>query len=232
MKKMLCALCALSLVLAVLLLTVWRAEADDALRRGNIAFGEGAYQDAFQAYEEGLSKNPEGKALYFSAAQTAYLLGDYERADEYFAQAADLPEKFLSAGNIYYKSGEASEDAEQKAALYAQALEHYETGMKKYPENIPLKFNYEFVIEKLSALAEETQDELGDQGEDEDEQEQESSGEDDSAEEEQGSQQESADGEADQEAVERVLQMLEDQEEQSLKNNREVTNENDGKNGW
>ena len=200
--------------------------AQKALRRGNREYEKSSYGNALETYGAGLSASPENGVLNFNAAQAAYSLGQYEKAVGYYGKAEDCPEKYLNAGNIFFKAGEATEDEEQKMQLYLQALQLYHEGIIKFPQDLPLKYNYDLLLEKIELIPEdsEQEDAEGEQGDGE-------SGDDE--------QQEAYEGEdgddepdLDQEAIERILQMLENQEEESLKNNREVVGGGDGKNEW
>ena len=156
MKK----LAVISGILAVsmlpLLLTGWADRQDavkEALRRGNQEYTAEAYAEAVNAYEQGLEAKPEHKALNFNAAQAAYQLGEYEKAVEFYEQAEDSRDKYLNAGNSFFRSGDAAMDGNEKMQLYNQALEMYKEGIMEYPQDLELKFNYEFVKQKLQELS-------------------------------------------------------------------------------
>ena len=245
------------IVFLVLFLTGW-ADTDDrvkrALRQGNRLYDSAGYGEAMKSYEAGLAVKPEDEVLNFNAAQAAYLLGEYDKADTYYKKSGKSADKYLNAGNIYFKAGEAGQDEAQQAQCFAQAMKIYEEGIREFPRDVPLKYNYEAVKAKLDELSQDREQEGEDQDQDQDQdqgQDQESenqgNGQEDqsgdseqgeSAEEDQGegrqeprAQDEGEDGQ-DQEAIERILQMLENQEEQDLKNNQEVIRGNGDKYGW
>lgn len=270
-------------LLLVLLLTGW-ADADgrarNALRQGNAQYAVAQYEAALAHYEAGLETSPDSGALRFNAAQAAYMLGDYAKAAELYENAGDSVDKYLNAGNIFYWAGGAAEDANAQAQCYAQALAIYHAGITLYPQNIPLKYNYETVQALLEELMEEMEQESEGEGEDGDDasetgeqgegqgegdQSQDSQGEesegaenaegeqDDGSERDQSAEQEEQSGDAqdegqedgqeayaqeegpegpDQEAIERILAMLESQEAESLKNNQGVVGGKDETNGW
>jgi Ca-activated chloride channel family protein len=304
MKKVMIISGIITAVMLALLLTGWaeKTESDEqiALRQGNIH----------------------------------YINAEYGEALEFYDKAGDSIDRFLNAGNAAFRFGEAEPDIDpyasylnMKVRFYEQALKTYEDGILKYPQNVPLKYNYEFVKKRLEELSQENEQnegnkqesdegeqnqgdgneqdkgENGDQGENGGEQDignnqsdsgdeqnqskeqSESSGEQESGEsgegetgsEEQADQQQGqdslnedetgneqteaqvSDGEADdeknsaqdtgdqpmgayspdggefttdREAINRILLMLESQEEESLKNNREVAGGKDDQNGW
>lgn len=150
--------------------------------------------------------------------------------------------QFLNAGNIFFRAGEAIEDEQQRAQCYIQALGIYYEGILKFPQDVPLKYNYETVKEKLEEILENTEQESEESGEGEEGEESEG----ENAEGEEGEEgefgemqedesdesPESDEPELDMEAIERILQMLENQEEESLKNNQEIIDGGSDKNGW
>ncbi|MCL1792324.1 MAG: hypothetical protein FWG34_00485 [Oscillospiraceae bacterium] len=183
-----------------------------------------------------------GAAAIFLLALMVLGAGKNEKADEY-------AEKYLHDGNIFFRAGDAAEEEDQKMQHYAQALRIYQEGITKFPQDVPLKYNYELLLEKIEMTAQESQEqnqEDGDgdssEGEDAQTKEQDSGdGQEDQAQEgEEGGEseenrEEGEDGqnesELDEEAIERILQMLENQEEESLKNNQEIVGGGD-ENGW
>lgn len=284
MRKILCISGVITVLFLSLLLTGW-ADADSglnkALRQGNERYASAKYEEALKSYETGLETESENKMMNFNAGQAAYLLGDYEKASQYYEKAEDCVDKFLNAGNIFFRAGNAVEDANQKAQCYAQALQIYREGIIKYPQNVPLKYNYETVKALVDELLEEMDQEgEGDSGDQNDEQSEgesnEGQGESHNEESQSGQEQESEDTEnaqeeqeqsseqagdsgdaqdesqeggegeqeaysqdesedeydPDQEAIERILEMLENQEEESLKNNQGVVGGKDDTNGW
>lgn len=273
MKKILYMSGIVTILLLPLLLSGW-ADTDDtvkeSLRQGNRRYESADYAEALKLYETGLAASPENKTLNFNAAQAAYILGEYEKAIEYYEKAGDNTDKFLNAGNICFRTGDTVQDINQKAQYYSQALQIYMEGITKFPQDVPLKYNYELVKEKLEELLPDMEQENNEQGEGgEESQEQENtenaggdqgqesenaeasqenqeqdSDQDENSNDEQSQSQEGDDGQQgsyaqndgeeapDQETIERILQMLEAQEEESLKNNQEVVGGNEGKNGW
>jgi len=249
-------------IIAVLLLAfllTGAASADDtvkkALRQGNRQYESGLYRYAMQTYETGLSANPEHKVLNFNAAQAAYLLGEYAKAIEYYAKSEDFAEKYLNAGNIFFRAGDLAEDEDPKLQLYIEAMQIYLEGIIKFPQDVPLKYNYEILKEKVEELLENMEHESdgsgegdGEIGDDEEAQEMQEYEEQDSEENQNAGEEneENEDGQEesysrddeedtlylDQEAIERILQMLENQEAENLKNNREIVSGGDTGNGW
>jgi len=217
-----------------------------ALWQGNRQYASALYRRALETYETGLAANPENEALNFNAAQTAYYLGEYQKAAEYYEKAGGSVEKYINAGNIFFRAGDALEDEEQKAQCYMQALQIYLEGIIKFPQDVPLKYNYELLKEKIEITSEETErddSEPGEEGEEGEESEKGENSEQNDGEEgeeleegEEGEESEEAEeGEEedlDREAIERILRMLENREAENLKNNQEIISGGDYGNDW
>ncbi|MCL1974572.1 MAG: hypothetical protein FWG61_00245 [Firmicutes bacterium] len=119
--------------------------AQKALWQGNKQYFLEKYEAALTLYETGIEVKPQDKKLTFNAAQAALQIAEYEKAAQYYEKAEDTIDKYLNAGNIYYFLAKSSTDSELIKQSYAQALQIYRQGILLYPQNVPLKFNYEFV---------------------------------------------------------------------------------------
>ena len=230
MKKILIISGILTAILLILFLTGW-AGTDDTVKRsikkGNAHYNNKFYLNALLSYEEGLTAKPEHRDLNFNAAQAAYSLGKYDKALKYYAQSNNRIVKFINTGNIYFKTGEQAEDAEieKKLQCYTQAIQIYKEGILNYPHNVELKYNYELAMEKIEQIMEQKEQEKKSQSQDnQSEQNNQNQDESDEA--------ANQDIDMDQQAIERILQMLEDQERESLKNNQEIIRGKEGAYGW
>lgn len=211
-----------------------------SLTEGNRLYSEERYGEALISYQNGLLKDSNNVRLNYNAAQASYVLKDYQQAAEYYGKAVEKADTYLNRGNSYFLAGESTEDINQKLQFYMNALETYKRGIFKYPANVELKFNYEFVEEKIKQLQDSMNENEQQQNNNEDNEEgkeqqnpenEQKSSHDDTSSEETGSGQEEQDtagmseiddsrvGEEDS-RIEQVLKMLEKQEEQALKNNR------------
>ena len=302
MKKVMFISGIITALLLVLLLAGFSGTDDaakKAMQQGNLKYESSLYEEALEIYESGLNASPDDNALSFNAAQAAYSLGAFDKAMEYYEKSGDIVEKYLNTGNIYFLLGNSLEENEQKLQCYLQALKFYYDGIVLFPQNVPLKYNYETVKaiadDLLSNMEQENsdqsddsddsdsdesqeqdgqsqdestdeqdqggsddeqnedetsgeqaqQDESQDTGEDESSAQQQAEGQDgEQSEAQEGKQDEDQDGEQDassqydaageldQEVIERILRMLEIQEQESLKNNQEVVGGKDGKYSW
>lgn len=109
-----------------------------SINKGNQFYTSKNYDKALQIYKYGLAENPEDPVLSYNAGQAAYLMGDYEQAITYYNKSSDKLDKYLNLGNSNFKMQQ-----------YQPALEIYKEGILKFPQNIDLKYNYEFVKNKI-----------------------------------------------------------------------------------
>ena len=119
------------------------------------------YEGAFLVYKEGLEKSPEHAALNYNLGKTSYLLESYAQAAAYFIKADDIPDKYIGLGNSNLKLGDSTQEPAQKKGYYQKALDAYKKGILMFPENIPLKYNYEYVRKKLDDEKQESDQDEG-----------------------------------------------------------------------
>ena len=325
MKKVIWLSGVFAVLILILILAGWagpESAVTTALRQGRQFYDAADYPQALSIYEEGLAKSVSesekteretpvlrglaasrrkekeaGKeALHFDAAQTAYMLGDYEKALEHYQESTENPERFIKSGNACVKQADATEDLNQKVQYLVKALQFFKEGITNYTQDVTLKFNYEYVRAQLEELSQEMeqdqeeqqeqqeqqdqeqeqqeqqegqdgeqqdeesqdqqeqQEQQGEEGEEQqqgqegDQQEQQDEEEQDAESQEQQEQQDGEEGDEqqnasvsaqedeaeliDQETIERILRVLEAQEEESLKNNQEIFRGSEKKKGW
>lgn len=121
----------------------------DSLVKGNQAYAASNYDKALEAYKKGLGENSEDPKLNYNSGQASYRLNKFEDAVKYYVKTSDTPDKYINSGNSSLKLADSIDDAAQKQQYYQQALETYKQGILAFPENIPLKYNYEYVKSKL-----------------------------------------------------------------------------------
>ncbi len=121
----------------------------ESIVKGNRLFAANNYEQALDAYNTGLSKNAENSKLNYNSGQASYRLNKFEDASKYYAKAFETPDKYLNSGNSSLKLADAASDDAQKQQYLMQALETFKQGIIAFPENIPLKYNYEYVKNKL-----------------------------------------------------------------------------------
>jgi len=127
---------------------------NEIIKKGNEEYGAKNYQQALETYQKGLNKHPDNAMLNYNSGQALYQLAGYNEAINYYAKAENTPDKYINSGNCSVKLAESTDDPVQKQQLYQQALETYKEGIIAFPQNIPLKYNYEYVKSKLDELKE------------------------------------------------------------------------------
>ena len=121
-----------------------------AIAQGNRHYREGDLQKALDSYAGGLAGAPQDAVLNYNSAQACYSLKDYGQAMGYYDKAGiKKADKYLNMGNSCLRQADASGDENQKQQLYQQALQAYMKGILEFPQEISLKYNYEYVKEKL-----------------------------------------------------------------------------------
>jgi len=216
-------------------------------RQGNALYVQEQYEDAVAAYREGIIAVQDSgpgavhSGLLNNLGAALYRTGDMEQAGTAFSSAASMalaPEDLVRAS---YNAGNAAFQAEQ----LEQSLEHYRRALLNDPSNADAKFNYEFVKRRLEQQQQQDQqqqdqqdqnqenqenqdqqDQEGEQDEqsqqDQDQQQQQNSDDpgeqqDQQQEQEQEQQEREDPTQLSEEEAQRILQALENEEEQLLR---------------
>jgi Ca-activated chloride channel family protein len=135
----------------------------NTLVKGNKLYADGKYKEALETYQKGIDKRPRDIKLNYNSGQSAYRLEDYEKAIEYYDKGPEKVDRYLNSGNCSLKLGDKESDDSKKLEYYKKALETYKQGILKYPENINLKYNYEYVKNKIDELQKNNPDNEQDQ---------------------------------------------------------------------
>ncbi|CAK4868623.1 unnamed protein product [Aphanomyces euteiches] len=105
----------------------------------------------------GLTDHEDRKKAAFNEGNLQYAAGSYEKAVELYKEAPEKLDKYLNSGNASFKLGEAAQEAQQKLQFYQEAVKTYKLGVLKFPENVALKYNYEYVLKKLESQQQDQQ---------------------------------------------------------------------------
>lgn len=133
---------------------------------GNGHYAAGEYDKALEVYKTGLDREPGNKKLGYNSGQVSYILKDYQQAASFFANSSDNKDKYLNWGNSLLRLGDEATDETLKFQCYNQALEVYRQGILSYPENMELKYNYEYVLDKIGAMNHNSENQQDRDGED------------------------------------------------------------------
>lgn len=232
------------LVVVIAVLLLGPGDGKKKGRQGNVLYGQEQYEDAMNAYREGIDAVQDDgpgavhSGLLNNLGAALYRTGDMEQAGIAFSSAGSMalaPEDLVRAS---YNAGNAAFQAEQ----LEQALEHYRRALLNDPSNADAKFNYEFAKRRLEEQQQqdqqqdqqdenqenqENQDQQDQEGEqdqeNQQEQEQQQNSEDpgqqqDQQQEQQQEQEQREDPtQLSEEEAQRILQALENEEEQLLR---------------
>ncbi len=155
MKKLFLTSGVLTLVFGILFLSGiidFNHTVSRALTAGNRQYTADSFTEALSSYETGLQKKPENQVLNYNAAQASYRVQAYEQANEFYGKAAGTVDRYLNQGNASLRLGDRTEDVNQKLQHYTSALETYQQGILSFPQSVELKYNYEYVRERIKAL--------------------------------------------------------------------------------
>jgi Ca-activated chloride channel family protein len=135
------------------------------VKKGNLLYNKGEFQEALKQYEDALSRNPDSDIVNFNLGSALYKTKDYKGAITHFEKALVSSNTSLeqnasyNLGNAKYKYGLSQEDNNLPGAidLLTHALRHYERAMELDSKDKDAKYNYEFVKKELKRLKEKQQ---------------------------------------------------------------------------
>ncbi len=201
-------------------------------RRGNTLYNQEQYQQASEVYSAGLAsyRDVPIDAAYYglqnNLGAALYRQDDFERAQSAFAKALETASSNTEFARAAYNAGNNAFSSEESE----RALEHYKKALLADPSNLDAKFNYEFVKRKLEEQQQDQQQQQGDDQQQNDEQNQDQQPNDQQNQDQQQQnqdQQQQNDQQQDQQPqpdqqlsrqqAERILQALENEEEQLLR---------------
>ncbi|MEI8235414.1 MAG: VWA domain-containing protein, partial [Verrucomicrobiota bacterium] len=148
---------ALALALAVSLAGAHSARA--ASPNGEELYGQGRYEEARKAYEEGLKRRPGLPELEFNKGTTDYALGDLEAAAAFFGKALAISDPGIRAkveqnlGTTLLKRALGRDEIQQsreREADLKNAAQHLEEAMKLEPANRAAQTNLQVAKQELA----------------------------------------------------------------------------------
>lgn len=207
-------------------------------RQGNSLYAQEQYEEAAAMYREGIASVQDGgpgavySGLLNNLGAALYRSGDAEQAGIAFSSAASMALDTEDLVRASYNAGNAAYQTQQ----LEQSLEHYRRALLNDPSNQDAKFNYEFVKRQLEEQQQQQdqenqenqenqdqQDQDGEQNEENNEQQdqQQQNSEDQGDQQQQDQQQQQQEREdptqLSEEEAQRILQALENEEEQLLR---------------
>ena len=135
------------------------------------AMDQNEFGRALLLYEKLLEESPEDARLQYNAGAAAYRAGDFEKARNHFNSTLASPEAplplqqraFYNLGNAMFRLGENTENPDDKAKQWIDALKKYEGAfeLSQQLENTPndkdAQFNTDIVKARLEQLKQQQQ---------------------------------------------------------------------------
>ncbi|MCG3203363.1 MAG: hypothetical protein KCHDKBKB_00019 [Elusimicrobia bacterium] len=204
-------------VLLLLILPLGPAQAGykDHVRKGNKLLKKGDAAAARAEFEAARIDLPEEAFLPYNIAATYYLEGNLEEAQKYYEQAAAMTLNRDLKSKIAYNQGHLLFNMGEKE----KAIEKFKEVLKLTPQDVDAKYNIEYIKAGLKPKNPPPQQKKqnGD-GEKKDEKKSDQKNEsDDQNQKDPGSQKEKKPGEISKEDAERILQMMQDEESDKMK---------------
>lgn len=136
------------------------AQAKKEVKKGNLLYNKGRFEEALKNYEEALLDAPESDIVNFNLGAALYKTKDYQAAIGHFEKSLVSEKEPLAqkasynTGNAKYKFGISHEqtDLSKAISLLKEALRRYERALELEPEDEDAKYNYEFVKKELQRL--------------------------------------------------------------------------------
>ena len=141
-------------------------------QQGNALYNQEQYQGASDAYATGLASYQEDQidgayyGLQNNLGAALHKQEDFERAQVAFAKALETASTEADFARAAYNAGNNAFSSEESE----RALEHYKKALLADPSNLDAKFNYEFVKRKLEEQQQDQQQQQGDDQQQNDEQ--------------------------------------------------------------
>jgi len=129
------------------------------------------YGRALRIYEKLLKENPEDARLHYNAGVAAYGAKDFEKARGHFNSTLASPEAplplqqqaFYNLGNAMFRLGETTENPDDKAKQWIDALKKYEGAyelsqqLQKTDDDEDAQFNSDIIKKRLEQLKQQQQ---------------------------------------------------------------------------
>lgn len=145
---------------------------NDKAREGNRAYERGDYETAASLYMEAIQQEPENARLYFNLGNALAKMGKAQEAAAAWDQFKELNESPVEKSKAVYNQGNTA--AEQKE--WDKALKSYRDALKLNPNDLDAKHNYEMAVkqkqEQEQNQDQQQQDQNQDQNQDQQQQQQ------------------------------------------------------------
>ena len=140
------------------------------------------FRTALRLYEKLLKEQPEDARLHYNAGAAAYRAGEFEKAKNHFNSTLASPDAplslqqqaFYNLGNAMFRLGETTDNPDDKAKQWIDALKKYEGALElsqqldNTPKDEDAQFNTDIVKKRLEQLQQQQQQQQGDDEQEQD----------------------------------------------------------------
>lgn len=144
--------------LSILLLIFLFGFTPNDARKANDAYRNGEYERAAELYQLAIQADPENPRLYFNLGNTLARLGHMEEAEEAFERFKSLSNDPSLHTMADYNTGNLYSESEE----FETAVTHYRNALRNSPQDPDAMHNYELAMRQLQQQQEQ-QDQEGDE---------------------------------------------------------------------
>lgn len=129
------------------------------LNEGVAAYQKGEYEIALNKFEEAIAANIEYAKAYYNAANAAYRLGDFKKANSYYDSYVSLLESnnqkakaLYNLGNTYlkeYVKNEKNPEAKDNIENLKKSISAYRNSLRYNPDDEDTRYNLSYAMSKL-----------------------------------------------------------------------------------
>ncbi len=177
--------------------------------RGIEAYEEGDYQEALTNFRSALMTEPEHPLIRHNVALSFYKMGEYEKALQELEKAYGSAEEPIEKADIQYDMGNVYFQTDS----LTRAILHYQKALELNPDDQDAKYNLELARALLKEFSEKQQQQQQQQNQEQQEQQQQQQEQEQQEEQQQEQEQQPSPEEMSQEEAERLLDALEEDEE-------------------
>lgn len=156
----------------LIILLLFSTAFNDKAREGNRAYERGDFETAASLYMEAIQEEPDNARLYFNLGNALAKMGKAHEAAAAWDQFKELNESPIEKSKAVYNQGNTA--AEQKE--WDKALKSYRDALKLNPNDLDAKHNYEMAVkqkqEQEQNQDQQQQDQNQDQNQDQQQQQQ------------------------------------------------------------
>ncbi|MFO7848161.1 MAG: tetratricopeptide repeat protein [Balneolaceae bacterium] len=138
-------------------------------RKANRAYENGNYQEAAELYRAAIADDPNNAKLHFNLGNALVKMGNTEEAETAFSRYKSLVEQPADESLADYNTGKMLADME----MYEEALDYFKEALKKNPDDLDARHNYELALQKQKEQQQENQEQQSDSDDDNQENEEE-----------------------------------------------------------